>query len=141
MSSMLFLLLFGPFSYLPFSIVLFFLPCLRDFEMWTSVAFSLLAVTSSLAYPAHQQCRCRPHEPCWPSEQQWQSLNSSIDGNLQAIRPIASVCHDPTYDHEACQEVTAMTHDSAWRSSQPGAHKPPFAWRMETAFSSWTYSN
>ncbi|KAK2762248.1 hypothetical protein FQN54_001258 [Arachnomyces sp. PD_36] len=89
--------------------------------MWKSVALPLFAATLSLAYPGTHQCRCRPHEPCWPSGHQWQALNNSIDGNLQAIRPVGSVCHDPTYDHEACQEAMAMTHDSEWRSSQPGA--------------------
>lgn len=90
--------------------------------MRTSVALSLLAVASSFAFPSQRQCRCRPHEPCWPSEQQWQSLSGSVDGNLEALRPVGSVYHDPTYDHEACEEVKAMTHDSVWRSSQPGAH-------------------
>ena len=107
--------------------------------MWTSTALSVLAATSSFAYANSHQCRCRPHEPCWPSEQQWQTLNSSIDGNLEAIRPIASVCHEPTFDDDACQEVTAMAHNSTWRSSQPGADNPA----LPSQSSSWSsiYSN
>ena len=65
-------------------------------------------------------CRCEPSQPCWPSASDWAALNSSINGNLFAIRPIAAVCHDPTYDAAACAAVQANTHDSRYRSAQPG---------------------
>jgi len=67
------------------------------------------------------QCRCSPSEPCWPSAGTWQSLNSSIDGNLVAVRPFAYVCHDPTYNEEECQLAKRMSNESLWLSANPGA--------------------
>lgn len=38
-----------------------------------------------------------------------------------AVKPVDFVCHEPTFDEQACQAVTAMNNDSLWRSGQPGA--------------------
>ncbi|KNG81506.1 FAD/FMN-containing isoamyl alcohol oxidase MreA-like protein [Aspergillus nomiae NRRL 13137] len=66
-------------------------------------------------------CRCQPHQSCWPSEQEWNSLNSTINGNLVAVRPIAAVCHEGGRNSSACKEVTAAWTNSTWRAAQPGA--------------------
>ncbi|KAE8409328.1 hypothetical protein BDV37DRAFT_293887 [Aspergillus pseudonomiae] len=66
-------------------------------------------------------CRCQPHQSCWPSEQEWNSLNSTINGNLVAVRPIAAVCHEGDRNSSACKEVTAAWTNSTWRAAQPGA--------------------
>jgi len=74
------------------------------------------------AVPSHtSRCRCRPSEPCWPSTSEWQSLNSSIDGNLAAVRPFAYVCHDPTFSKEGCDVATRNANESLWLSANPGA--------------------
>lgn len=43
----------------------------------------------------------------WPSSSEWASLNSSVRGRLQALRPWAAVCYtsDPLYNPEECQSV------------------------------------
>lgn len=74
---------------------------------------------------ATSQCRCLPSDPCWPSVSQWQCLNASLDGNLVAVRPVASVCHDPNYNAAACAVVTANQYESAWLATQPGALQWP----------------
>ncbi|GFF88015.1 6-hydroxy-D-nicotine oxidase [Aspergillus udagawae] len=79
-----------------------------------SLAFAALAFASS-----NSSCRCRPHEPCWPSPQEWNALNSSVDGNLFAVRPVAAPCHEG--DPEACDFVTKQWYNSTWRAAQPGA--------------------
>ncbi|EGX94176.1 FAD/FMN-containing isoamyl alcohol oxidase MreA-like, putative [Cordyceps militaris CM01] len=67
------------------------------------------------------QCRCKPSEPCWPSQNQWASLNASVSGNLVALQPVAHVCHDPGYDAAACNASMALTESSVWRDQNPGA--------------------
>ncbi|RHZ57992.1 FAD-dependent oxidoreductase [Aspergillus thermomutatus] len=77
-------------------------------------------VAAAIAAPDSRRCRCQPHQPCWPSPQQWNALNRSIDGNLVAVQPVAAPCHiDP--NSTACQEVTAQWSNSVWRAAQPGA--------------------
>ncbi|CAG7920491.1 unnamed protein product [Penicillium olsonii] len=87
------------------------------------VSLSLLSLIAGLAIaaPEAQHCRCRPHEECWPSHQEWSNLNDTIHGNLVAVRPVASVCHGSEFDESACKAVTDQWHDSRWRAAQPGA--------------------
>ncbi|PHH61092.1 hypothetical protein CDD81_803 [Ophiocordyceps australis] len=70
---------------------------------------------------ANQKCRCRPHQPCWPSRDAWQAFNSSIDGNLVAVQPVAHACHGANYDTAACNAALNRSTDSLWRASEPGA--------------------
>ncbi|KAF4234652.1 hypothetical protein CNMCM8980_008618 [Aspergillus fumigatiaffinis] len=83
----------------------------------------LLAIffaTAAIAAPESCRCRCQPHQPCWPSPQEWNALNRSIDGNLVAVQPVAAPCHiNP--NSTTCQEVTAQWSNSVWRAAQPGA--------------------
>ncbi|KAJ6447128.1 GTP-binding protein SAS1 [Purpureocillium lavendulum] len=62
-----------------------------------------------------------PLAPCWPSRDRWNALNSSIDGNLVAVRPLAYVCKDPTFDPASCDVALAKANNSVWRASSPGA--------------------
>ncbi|KAK0385546.1 hypothetical protein NLU13_6725 [Sarocladium strictum] len=50
-------------------------------------------------------CRCLPGDACWPSVQEWQRLNQTVDGRLVATVPIGSPCHDPHYDEAACKQL------------------------------------
>jgi hypothetical protein len=52
-------------------------------------------------------CRCMPGDDCWPSHGTWEALNATVGGRLIATVPIGSVCHDPTFDEEACAELRA----------------------------------
>lgn len=86
-----------------------------------AIAFTLkfvLAVTASCSAP---RCRCTPDQSCWPSDEQWQTLNSSVSGRLTSVKPVAWVCHDPTFNNATCQNLTAINTDSLWRREQPGA--------------------
>lgn len=66
-----------------------------------------LALTVSSSWAAAETCRCLPADDCWPSESEWDGLNSTVSGNLVKVVPIGAVCHDPTYDEAACAEVKA----------------------------------
>ncbi|KAF8549861.1 hypothetical protein OG21DRAFT_1420628 [Imleria badia] len=45
--------------------------------------------------------------PSWPSASTWATLNSTLGGRLQALRPWAAVCYteDPLYDLDKCKTV------------------------------------
>lgn len=66
-------------------------------------------------------CRCRPSDPCWPTTDQWSALNSSINGNLVSVRPVADACHRPGFNLNQCDAVLANNNNSLFRSEQPGA--------------------
>lgn len=79
----------------------------------------LFASFASAASSTH--CRCTPQDTCWPSDQDWKSLNSLINGNLFPVRPVASVCYGSEFDATACKEVTNKWTESIWRATEPGA--------------------
>ena len=66
-------------------------------------------------------CRCRPHQNCWPSQEEWGALNSSIHGNLVIVQPAAAVCYEPLFDTSACATVTEQWSNMTWRAATPGA--------------------
>ena len=53
-------------------------------------------------------CRYIPGDASWPTEDQWNNLNATVHGRLIATRPLARVCHDPTYSATACAELKAQ---------------------------------
>ncbi|KLJ12109.1 hypothetical protein EMPG_12773 [Blastomyces silverae] len=85
----------------------------------------LAGLPTALSSGNHASCRCQPEDPCWPSPHKWKRLNESVEGNLVAVRPVGSVCHDQTYDPEACANTKNITQNSFWRAEQPGAVQFP----------------
>ncbi|KIW01005.1 uncharacterized protein PV09_07522 [Verruconis gallopava] len=55
-------------------------------------------------------CKAFPESDSWPSKSAWLSLNETLEGNLIAAIPPASVCHSdrPNYDNATCAEVTKL---------------------------------
>lgn len=51
---------------------------------------SLLFALASARFHDVPDCRCRPHQDCWPSQEEWKALNGSINGNLVAGKPAAA---------------------------------------------------
>ncbi|EKG16367.1 FAD linked oxidase [Macrophomina phaseolina MS6] len=43
-----------------------------------------------------------PGDKCWPGQHEWAQLNRTVGGKLISNVPLAHVCHDPTYDEDAC---------------------------------------
>lgn len=66
-------------------------------------------------------CRCRPHEKCWPSPNTWNTLNTTLQGNLQAVLPVAAPCFNPSPNPALCTAAEQHSNNSIWRSAQPGA--------------------
>jgi hypothetical protein len=65
------------------------------------------------ARAASSQCLALPGDANWPDAEAWAKLNSTLDGRLSATLPIGHVCHDPTYDADACAAL-----QQAW--TKPG---------------------
>ncbi|KAK2760032.1 hypothetical protein FQN54_002768 [Arachnomyces sp. PD_36] len=96
-----------------------FIAVLAYFLIISETGESRAAVLSA---PANgSSCRCGPTDPCWPSTDDWNSFNASIGGHLQRLRPVGYVCHEPTFDEEACADVIAATVNGTWRAEQPNA--------------------
>ena len=75
-----------------------------------------------LAAPTHSNrgCLCLAGQPCWPSESEWNTFNSSIGGKLTVITPVGAPCHDPTFNSALCGNVALQYTNSTWRSDQIG---------------------
>jgi hypothetical protein len=48
-----------------------------------------------------------PGDDGWPTTYQWNQLNTTVQGRLIATNPISHVCHNPTYDEQACNALRA----------------------------------
>ncbi|KAH7326310.1 FAD binding domain protein [Stachybotrys elegans] len=69
-------------------------------------------VTLSSFLPG-RACRCFPGEPCWPSNNDWDRLNQTVNGKLIATVPIASPCHD-TFEGVAFNATECARIQEAW---------------------------
>ncbi|KAH7392252.1 FAD binding domain-containing protein [Phaeosphaeria sp. MPI-PUGE-AT-0046c] len=74
---------------------------------WASLLKRIEAREGPKGGPAAQSadCLCLPGDACWPAQDTWATLNSTVNGKLVATVPIGSPCHDPTYDAGACDEL------------------------------------
>lgn len=86
------------------------------FDTYTIMKRALGIATAGLllvatAAAAAATCRCLPGQECWPSEDEWRALNATVDGALVKVTPIGAVCHDPTYDQDACEDLQARWND------------------------------
>jgi hypothetical protein len=61
-------------------------------------------------------CKCYPGDSCWPSNRDWQRLNTTVGGNLRVNLPPAAPCYNQfvgplgtvnTYDAAKCADITA----------------------------------
>lgn len=67
------------------------------------VPFLLLGAAGCKA--TESDCKCFPGDSCWPSDDEWSRLNSTVGGQLVATVPLGSPCHDPKYDGEECERL------------------------------------
>jgi hypothetical protein len=71
------------------------------------VAIALITRVDGASAPENRhshkkQCRFLPGDKEWPSQKDWDKLNSTVSGRLIATISPGHVCHDPTYDAQAC---------------------------------------
>ncbi|KAM4059507.1 FAD binding domain-containing protein [Hirsutella rhossiliensis] len=64
------------------------------------------APSPPLSYsPPPPDCHHLPGDPGWPGPGDWDQLNRTVGGRLIAGRSLASRCHGPGYDREACGRI------------------------------------
>lgn len=59
-------------------------------------------------YSQMTTCRSIPGDSGWPKRESWDSLNATVSGRLLETVPLAHVCHAPTYDGEACDNLASQ---------------------------------
>jgi len=81
----------------------------------------VLGVGVALAAPsiADPGYNCRPGQKCWPSKQEWQQLNQTLDGNLYQTIPMGAPCYPSStyYDAATCSVVESEYNSSISRGS------------------------
>lgn len=81
-----------------------------------------------IVVPEDSRCRCFPGYDCWPRAIDWANFNDTLGGKLLATIPIASVCHDDSwdqYDETACkglQDTWSRPETHLRTASSPMAH-------------------
>lgn len=65
---------------------------------------------------------CRPGQKCWPSTQEWQQLNQTVDGHLYATIPLGAPCYvnSTYYDATTCATVEDNFNSSIIRGDTYG---------------------
>ncbi|KAI5922009.1 hypothetical protein F4810DRAFT_712045 [Camillea tinctor] len=73
-----------------------------DTIYFPAIRFGNALSTPPFAYS--QECKVFPGDDLWPSDQEWASLNASLDGALLKPKPAAAVCYEgPDYDATQCE--------------------------------------
>lgn len=79
-----------------------------------------LSFISSQKYTA-PHCKASPQSNAWPSTQDWNALNKSIDGSLLRTAPAGSACYDgnPLNSPYYCGDVENQWNFGAYHASWP----------------------
>lgn len=49
------------------------------------------------------QCKTFPGDSTWPSKNQWDTLNNTVNGRLVATVPLGTPCHGASFNNETCE--------------------------------------
>ncbi|CAO2647653.1 Nn.00g085750.m01.CDS01 [Neocucurbitaria sp. VM-36] len=85
------------------------------------LAFLSYLSSTSFRASALEHCKCTPDSKCWPSDTEWSSLNSTVNGKLIRGVPPGSVCYpnQENYDEEACTYIASQWFNSTWHATNP----------------------
>jgi FAD/FMN-containing dehydrogenase len=87
--------------------------------LYASLALSL--TSSSYAATKGTECRNIPSDSEWPTSDDWNTLNRTVEGRLIANVPIAAVCHGSRYDQEQCHWLRNNWHFPQTHLSSPSS--------------------
>jgi hypothetical protein len=81
----------------------------------------ILSLNVANAVPTERVCKALPDTQHWPSQSDWESLNTTLGGVLLKPNPPAAPCHTthPAYNLELCNEVRLRWNSSQWHSDNP----------------------
>ncbi|KAI1747183.1 hypothetical protein F4782DRAFT_535708 [Xylaria castorea] len=71
-------------------------------------------------------CKSIPGDPGWPSSEDWESLNRTVDGRLISTVPIATICHGSDYHQGQCQELQQAWPFANVHAQAPGEFLAPY---------------
>ncbi|KAI8065663.1 hypothetical protein BC940DRAFT_368666 [Gongronella butleri] len=91
------------------------------FRSLISITTLVLATVTAASPTESHRCKCTAKSSCWPSQQQWNQLNSTVHGRLVTPHQPFYPCHDPHYDAEACRIAQEHRIDEKWATDQAGA--------------------
>jgi hypothetical protein len=66
------------------------------------------------------QCKCYSDNACWPTTNDWETLNKTVSGALQVAVPPGAVCHKSfgnstsVYDAAKCADAQANWTNEQW---------------------------
>ncbi|KAH8588745.1 hypothetical protein B0O99DRAFT_664867 [Bisporella sp. PMI_857] len=67
-----------------------------------------------------RNCKYVPADSLWPSPLAWDTLNTTISGQLIAVEPVAISCYPgPLFDNKTCAEVNSQWIKCAWQADHP----------------------
>ncbi|THU80375.1 FAD-binding domain-containing protein [Dendrothele bispora CBS 962.96] len=87
-----------------------------------SLALSAVADRDS----SNPACKALPSDADWPTRSVWNAFNASVDGRLIRTVPIASPCHNPTFDAEKCQSIRDNWHEVSLHLPSSSSVMTPF---------------
>src|SRR5271155_4217456 len=95
---------------------------LVDFPMFSAGTLAAIAQLFLVVITVRGTVRfvCQPGSTCWPSSDDWDSFNTSVGGSLAAVYPVATPCHNPSFDAAECAQVMMQYTNSTWRAEQIG---------------------
>jgi hypothetical protein len=57
--------------------------------------------------------RCRPGQPCWPTDVDWQALGTLLRGRLETVHPPIEPCRTADAASQACTAALAAVKKTA----------------------------
>ncbi|KAL3430595.1 hypothetical protein BDV09DRAFT_189114 [Aspergillus tetrazonus] len=81
----------------------------------------LAAAGIALAAPRNGDCKITPHDAAWPSDEEWSTLNATVNGTLIRTTPAASSCYpgNPFNASTNCTDVTTHWSYAAYHAAWP----------------------
>lgn len=90
-----------------------------------SCLLSALLLIGELAAPAAAGFPyCLPGNACYPSREEWGTLNTTVGGRLIRTTPYGAPCYQATYNADECLSLAKSKNSLAFRDSLPGPPNP-----------------
>ena len=79
-------------------------------------------LSTLLSIVTGDRCRCSPDDDCWPTLDQWRSLNTSVHGRLsRPVSPVAPCLAEEINMEDCINSLEKFGEDPFWLQTLPGA--------------------
>jgi hypothetical protein len=106
----------------PLSLLPDVLPCMQTRILQIMHLFIALCSLATFGVAAESSFNCQPGQMCWPTQQQWQQLNQTLDGHLYQTVPLGAPCYNDSsyFNIDICASVQSTYNISLDRVAQYG---------------------